>query len=234
MTRWTSLIPRQGLASVKGGGEAFFPFTSLLLAFHLSFSSASLSSDHPCLLPSFSHCCLQTLRDSCLGGWKGQEDRQQCLWASRCINRGTVEAIFLLHPRTRTPTLTSSGTPSMHPPKANPKHPFIFLPLQALPEDKVVPQTSWWERVGRDFLSHRGHTWVLSGLHPCCHSRCGLCPQIAEGMAYIERMNSIHRDLRAANILVSETLCCKIADFGLARIVDSEYTAQEGEQSSIS
>lgn len=49
-------------------------------------------------------------------------------------------------------------------------------------------------------------------------------------MAYIEQMNSIHRDLRAANILVSEALCCKIGDFGLARIIDNEYTAQEGEQ----
>ncbi|NXE70520.1 BLK kinase, partial [Calcarius ornatus] len=43
-----------------------------------------------------------------------------------------------------------------------------------------------------------------------------------------KRMNFIHRDLRAANILVSETLCCKIADFGLARLIENEYLAQEG------
>uniref|UniRef100_A0A8C3R074 Tyrosine-protein kinase n=1 Tax=Cyanoderma ruficeps TaxID=181631 RepID=A0A8C3R074_9PASS len=55
-----------------------------------------------------------------------------------------------------------------------------------------------------------------------------LLSQVAEGMAYIERMNFIHRDLRAANILVSESLCCKIADFGLARLIENEYLAQEG------
>ncbi|XP_053565522.1 tyrosine-protein kinase Blk [Bombina bombina] len=55
-----------------------------------------------------------------------------------------------------------------------------------------------------------------------------MAAQVAEGMAYIERKNYIHRDLRAANILVSDILSCKIADFGLARIIDSEYIAKEG------
>ena len=49
-------------------------------------------------------------------------------------------------------------------------------------------------------------------------------------MAYIERMNYIHRDVRAANILVGKSQVCKIADFGLARlIVDDEYSARQGE-----
>ncbi|KFQ57656.1 Proto-oncogene tyrosine-protein kinase LCK, partial [Pelecanus crispus] len=45
------------------------------------------------------------------------------------------------------------------------------------------------------------------------------------GMAFIEAKNYIHRDLRAANILVSDTLCCKIADFGLARLIEDNDSA---------
>uniref|UniRef100_A0A3B3U3Z8 Tyrosine-protein kinase n=1 Tax=Poecilia latipinna TaxID=48699 RepID=A0A3B3U3Z8_9TELE len=56
-----------------------------------------------------------------------------------------------------------------------------------------------------------------------------MAAQVCSGMAYIERMNYIHRDLRSANILVGDGLVCKIADFGLARLIeDNEYTARQG------
>ncbi|XP_066431114.1 tyrosine-protein kinase Lck [Eleutherodactylus coqui] len=67
------------------------------------------------------------------------------------------------------------------------------------------------------------------GLRLNIYSLIDMSAQVAEGMAFLERKNYIHRDLRAANILVSEKMTCKVADFGLARMIeDNEYTAREG------
>lgn len=74
--------------------------------------------------------------------------------------------------------------------------------------------------------------WDLFWAGPDVRMRMSLFwVEIAEGMAFIEQRNYIHRDLRAANILVSASLVCKIADFGLARVIeDNEYTAREGRE----
>ncbi|EGD72947.1 TK/SFK-SRC protein kinase [Salpingoeca rosetta] len=54
---------------------------------------------------------------------------------------------------------------------------------------------------------------------------------IAQGMAYLERNNYIHRDLAARNILVGDNNVCKVADFGLARVLeDGEFRPENLEK----
>lgn len=68
--------------------------------------------------------------------------------------------------------------------------------------------------------------------HVCCAGhypmQVDMAYQIAQGMSYLESKNYIHRDLAARNILVGMHNTVKIADFGLARIITSEYIARAG------
>ncbi|XP_070765840.1 protein-tyrosine kinase 6-like [Enoplosus armatus] len=51
--------------------------------------------------------------------------------------------------------------------------------------------------------------------------------QVADGMSYLEEKNSIHRDLAARNVLVREDYICKVADFGLARVIKEPFYITE-------
>ena len=58
-----------------------------------------------------------------------------------------------------------------------------------------------------------------------------LSMQVADAMKYIEERHLIHRDLAARNVLVDSIKLCKVADFGLARIVDDdEYSPANGKR----
>ncbi|XP_024147846.2 protein-tyrosine kinase 6b [Oryzias melastigma] len=55
-----------------------------------------------------------------------------------------------------------------------------------------------------------------------------IAAQVADGMSFLEKRNSIHRDLAARNVLVAEDYICKVADFGLARIIKEPiYISEE-------
>jgi hypothetical protein len=52
-----------------------------------------------------------------------------------------------------------------------------------------------------------------------------LALHVARGMDYLHRCSIVHRDLKSANLLLNEHGECKVADFGLARVVDGAAAA---------
>jgi serine/threonine protein kinase len=49
-----------------------------------------------------------------------------------------------------------------------------------------------------------------------------LARQLLEGVYYMHKRRILHRDMKAANILVNRNGILKVADFGLARVLASE------------
>ena len=73
-----------------------------------------------------------------------------------------------------------------------------------------------------DYLRTDGRTLKLPQL-------VDAAAQVGSGMAYLEQQCYIHRDLAARNILVGDNMICKVADFGLARVISEDaYEANTG------
>lgn len=52
---------------------------------------------------------------------------------------------------------------------------------------------------------------------------------LADALAYVHAQGFVHRDVKPANVLVAEDGRVHLADFGIARLVDSAHTTRTGE-----
>ncbi len=58
--------------------------------------------------------------------------------------------------------------------------------------------------------------------------RLSVLLQLAQGVAYLHRLNILHRDLKSDNVLLMADWTAKVADFGLTRFVNAKKMTQVG------
>ena len=98
------------------------------------------------------------------------------------------------------------------------KHPKLIQLYAVCTQDEPIYIVTELMRNGSllEFLrGDKGHALTLPQL-------IDIAAQIASGMAYLESQNYIHRDLAARNILVGDRNTIKIADFGMARVIEAD------------
>lgn len=62
--------------------------------------------------------------------------------------------------------------------------------------------------------------------------KSAMARQIAEGLSFLHEQNVVHRDLKTANVILDDSLNCKICDFGLTITLDRTHMTVYGLQGS--
>ena len=94
-------------------------------------------------------------------------------------------------------------------------HPNIVPLLAASTQEEPVQIITEFFGQGSllEYLHNDGRLFTFSQL-------IDAAAQIADGMAYLEEQKYVHQSLAARNVMITDTLSCKIADVGFARLLN--------------
>jgi serine/threonine-protein kinase len=82
--------------------------------------------------------------------------------------------------------------------------------------------------IAMQYIEGRNVRQLVAGRPLEIKSALGICIQVCDALAYTHSRGIIHRDIKAGNVMVTETGQAKILDFGLAKLIYDESDFGKG------